>query len=183
MTHERVEFEQVADGLLKGALEAHLDPPLVEKLRATGLDLSKKLAPAYPAAQFYRWLLVAARHRYPQLSEEEACREVGRLAVVIGMKSTFLGRAALTAMQLLGVRRSLKRIGSSFKHGNNYIDAKVAELGPTSMEVELGPLVGPASYYEGVLDEGPRQIGARTVQVTRVRSAGEHIAWRVDWTE
>lgn len=183
MQAERVEFEQVADGLLKGALEVHLDPQLTEKLRAAGLDLSKKFAPAYPAAQFYPWLIIAARHRFPKLSEEEACREVGRLAVIVGMKSTFLGRAALTAMQLLGVRRSLKRIGSSFKHGNNYIEAKVVELGLTSMEVQLGPLVGPASYYEGVLEEGPKQMGARSVQVTRVRTEGEHIAWRVDWTE
>ena len=141
------------------------------------------MAPAYPAAEFYGWLLITARHRYPQLSEEEACREVGRLAVVVGMGSTFLGRAALTAMKLLGVRRSLKRIGSSFKHGNNYIDAKVVELGPTSMEIQLGPLVGPASYYEGVLDEGPRQVGALTVSLSRLRTEGEHITWRVDWTE
>ena len=134
------------------------------------------MAPAYPAAEFYGWLLITARHRYPQLSEEEACREVGRLAVVVGMGSTFLGRAALTAMMLLGVRCSLKRIGSSFKHGNNYIDAKVVELGPTSMEIQLGPLVGPASYYEGVLDEGPRQVGARTVSLTRLRTDIKNVA-------
>ncbi|MFZ5439319.1 MAG: DUF2378 family protein [Myxococcota bacterium] len=183
MTHERVEFEQVAEGLLKGALEAHLDPQLVERLRAAGLDLTRKLAPAYPAAQFYKWLLIVSRHRFPGMSDEEASREVGRLAVMRGMQSTLIGRAALTAMQLLGVRRSLKRLGSSFKHGNNYIEAKVTELGPTSMEIQLGPLVGPPGYYEGVLEEGPRQVGARTVQLTRLRVDGEHLVWRVDWTE
>ncbi|MDP2270380.1 MAG: DUF2378 family protein [Archangium sp.] len=183
MGHERVEFEQVADGLLKGAMEALSDPPLVEKLRVAGLDLNRKLAPAYPAVEFYRWMVIAARHRYPQLSEAEACREVGRLAVIRGMTSTLLGSAALHAMKMLGVRRSLKRIGSSLKHGNNYIDAKVAELGPTSMEIQLGPLVGPPSYYEGVLEEGSRILGGKEVQVTRVRSEGEHVAWQVDWKE
>jgi uncharacterized protein (TIGR02265 family) len=183
MKHERVEFEQVADGLLKGALEAHLDPQLTEKLRAAGLDLHKKLAPAYPAAEFFRWLLIVARHKYPELTDDEAAREVGKLAVTRGMQSTFLGRAVLTAMQLLGPRRSIKRIGPSFKHGNNYIEAKVTEVGPTTMEVVLGPLVGPLGYYEGVLEEGPRLTGARTVQVTRVRNEGEHQTWRIDWTE
>lgn len=183
MSHERVEFEQVADGLLKGAMEALADPQLVEKLRAAGLDLTRKLAPAFPAADFYRWLVIAARHKYPTLSEEEACREVGRLAVIRGMQATMLGSAVLKAMQLLGVRRSLKRIGWSFKNGNNYIEAKVTELSPLSMEIQLGPLVGPASYYEGVLDQGPRMMGAKTVQLTRLRTEGEHIAWQLDWTE
>jgi len=178
-----VEFEQVADGLLKGAMEAHSDPQLVAKLRMAGLDLGRKLAPAFPAADFYRWLVIAARHKYPKLSEVEACREVGRLAVIRGMKSTLLGAAALKAMQMLGVRRSLKRIGTSFKHGNNYSEAKVTELGPTSMEIQLGPLVGPASYYEGVLHEGVRILGGKDGQVTFVRSEGEHIAWRIDWKE
>ena len=113
---------------------------MVEKLRVAGLDLNRKLAPAFPAADFYRWLVLAARHKYPKLSEVEACREVGRLAVVRGMKATLLGNAALKAMQLLGVRRSLKRIGNSFKHGNNYIEAKVTELGLTSIEIQLGPV-------------------------------------------
>lgn len=183
MQHERVEFEQTVDGLLKGAMEAHLDPKLVEKLRLAGLDFSKKLPPAVPAADFYRWVVIAGCHRFPELNEVEACREVGKLAVIRGMKSTMLGGALIKAMQLLGVRRSLKRIGVSFKNGNNYVEAKVAELGPTSMEIQLGPLVGPPSYYEGVLVEGPTLLGAKEVQLTQLRTEGEHIVWRLDWKE
>ncbi|MDP1823439.1 MAG: DUF2378 family protein [Archangium sp.] len=183
MTPERLEFEQVAEGLLKGAMQALEDPTLVEKLRVAGLDLTRKLAPAYPAAEFFRWVLICARHRHPQLNEEEACREVGRLAVSRGMKSTLIGSAVLKMMQLIGVRRSLKRIGISFKNGNNYIEARVVELAPTSLEIQLGPLVGPASYYEGILEEGPRLMGARSVELTRVRTEGEHLVWRLDWTE
>jgi uncharacterized protein (TIGR02265 family) len=183
MINERVEFEQSADGLFRGALQAHQDAHLVEKLRAAGLDLNRKLAPAYPAEDFYRWVRIAACHLFPGMDEEKACREVGRLAVIRGLKSTMLGRAALTAMQLLGVRRSLKRIGSTFKSGNNYVEARVTELSPTSMEIQLGPLVGPAAYFEGVLDEGPRQMGALDVRVTRARTEGEHIVWRVEWAE
>lgn len=183
MSQERVEFQQVADGLLIGAMEALNDPPLVEKLRAAGLDLRRKLAPAFPAADFHRWLIIAARHKYPDLSEEEACREVGRLSVVRGMESTMLGTAVLKGMQLLGVRRSLKRIGWAFKNGNNYIEAAVVELSPVSMEIKLGPLVGPVTYYEGVLDQGPKMMGAKTVELTRLRTEGEHMVWRLDWTE
>lgn len=48
MNHERVEFEQVADGLLKGALEAHLDPKRVEKLRAAGPISRRSWRPRTP---------------------------------------------------------------------------------------------------------------------------------------
>ena len=183
MPSERIEFQQVIEGLLGGALEADKDPALIEKLRAAGLDLTKKLQPAYPAAEFFRWATLAARHRYPDVSEEEAVRELGRLAVRRGLEATFLGRAVLKAAQLLGVRRSLKRLGGTMKNGNNYIDGEVTELTPNSLEIKLGPLVGPASYYEGILDEAPKILGARENQVTRVRTEGEHQVWRVDWKD
>lgn len=183
MSSERVEFEQVIDGLLIGAMEALKDPPLLEKLRAAGLDLTRRLQPAYPAAQFFGWMSIAARHRYPEQSEEEALREIGRLAVRRGLEATLLGRAVLTGAKLLGVRRALKRIGSMFKNGNNYIDGKTTELGPNSLEIQLGPIVGPSGYYEGVLEEAPRILGGTDIQVTRLRNEGEHIVWRVDWKD
>lgn len=183
MSNERVEFEQTADGLFRGALQAREDSALVEKLRAAGLDVQKKLAPAYPAADFYRWVRIAATHRFPALSEDDACREVGKLAVTRGLQATLIGVALLKGMQLLGVRRSLSRIGRAFRNGNNYIEATVNEVGPTRVEIRIGPVVGPPGYYEGVLEQGPLLIGAKDVQVERVRTEGEHIVWHVEWTE
>lgn len=183
MNKERVEFEQSAEGLFKGALKAHEDPALVVKLREAGLDLSKKLKPAFPAEDFYRWVKLVAAHQFPQLDEVEACREIGKAAVIRGLRSTLLGSAVLKALQLLGVRRALLKIGWTFKNGNNYIEAKVTELSPTSLDIQLGPLVGPPSYFEGILEEGPRQLGAKTVSVTQSKVEGETITFRVDWTE
>lgn len=183
MTTNRVEFEQSVDGLFRGALKAHEDAALVDELRAAGLDLSRKLAPGYAAEDFYRWMQIAARHRFPGITDEEACREVGRLAVINGLRSTLLGAAVLKAMQLLGVRRSLHRIGRTFRNGNNYIEARVSELSPTAMEIQLGPIVGAASYFEGVLEEGPRQMGVKDVFVTRTRTVGEDVVYRVEWIE
>lgn len=183
MTSKQLEFEQSADGLFKGALQAHDDPRLVAALRAAGFDLEQKLAPAYPAEDFYQWLRIAARVRFPELDEDEGCREIGKLAVIRGMGSTLLGRAVMKAMQLLGVRRALLRIGRSMRNGNNYLEAQARELSPTSVEITLGPLVGPPTYYEGVLEEGPRQLGARDVRVSRSGGEGQQFTWRVDWTE
>ncbi len=182
MPQERFEFGQTLDGLIIGALEARSDAQLVEKLRHAGLDLTN-LQPAYPAAVFFKFVSVAAKHKFSEVAEEEAMREIGRLAVRRGLEATFLGRAVLQAARLLGVRRSLKRFGSVMKNGNNYIEGKVTELGPNALEMELGPLVGPRSYYEGVLEECPRILGARDISVTRVRDEGEHAVWHVKWVD
>ncbi len=183
MSTERVEFEQSVEGLFRGALAAHEDPDLVDALRKSGLDLTRKLAPAYPAAQFATWLRVAARHRYPALDEAAACREVGKLAVQRGLRSTMLGSALLGVLKMLGVRRSLQRLGRSFRNGNNYIEAAVVERGPLALEVTLGPVVVPPAFYEGVLEAGPRELGAREVKLSRLSADGERITYLVEWTE
>lgn len=183
MASERIEFEQAVDGLFRGALDAYSDPALVELLRQHGLDLTQKLKPAYPAPDFYRWVRLAARHRFPDVSEAEAVRQVGKLAVRRGLQSTVIGRAVLVSLKLLGIRRSLLKIGRSFRNGNNYIEATVEELAPTSLAIRLGPLVGPKEYVEGVLEEGPLVLGAKTSRVTELRTEGEHHVFQVDWTE
>lgn len=183
MVAERLEFEQTVEGYFRGAMEALSDPALLELLKAEGLDLTKKMKPAYPAAEFFRWVRVATRHKYADLSEEEAFREGGRVAVRRGLQSTVLGRAVLVSLKLLGVRRSLLKIGRSFRNGNNYIEASVEELGPTSVAVKLGPLVGPVAYYEGILETGPLLLGAKTCTVRVTDTQGEHHVFLVDWTE
>ncbi|MFT3710875.1 MAG: DUF2378 family protein [Archangium sp.] len=183
MRDERFEFAQVLDGLFIGAMEALKDPPLVEKLRKAGLDLTVKLQPAYPPATFFKYVVIAAKHRYPELDDAGAVRELGRLAVRRGMEATFIGRAVLKAAQLLGPRRALKRLGTAMKNGNNYVEGKVTELSPTSLEIQLGPLVGPKAYYEGVLEESPRMLGGKDIKLTHLRDEGEHSIWRLDWAE
>ena len=91
--------------------------------------------------------------------------------------------AVVKALKLLGIRRSLHKIGWTFKNGNNYIGATVKELGPTALEIQLGPLVGPAGYYEGIRETGPRLLGAKTATVKEVAREGEHVTWHVAWTE
>jgi uncharacterized protein (TIGR02265 family) len=179
---QRLEYEQSADGLFRGALRAHEHPGARAALREAGLDL-ERLAPAYPADQFYRWVGVATRQLFPELDERAGYKKAGMLAVERGLRSTLIGNAVLQVLKVIGVRRSLLRIGRTFRSGNNYIDAKVTEVGPTTLEIELGPLMGPTAYFEGVLEEGPRQLGAKTVRVGEAGRTGEHVTFRLDWTE
>lgn len=183
MNSDRLEFDASVDGLFRGALGANEDLALAKALRDAGLDLSRKLPPAVPAHDFYRWMKIAASHRFPRMSEAEACAAVGELAVEKGLTSTLLGRALLQAIRVLGVRRSLLRIGRALRNGNNYIVANVVELGPLSIQIELEPVVAPPSYYEGVLRAGTMVLGARDVVVTTSAPVGEKVTYVVEWKE
>ncbi len=116
MTKERFEYSQTIDGTFRGALGAERDQALLSTLLHAGLDLSR-LAPAYPAANFYGWMRLAARHRWPDLPEEEGCRRIGRLCVERGLASTTLGRGVLQFIRILGPRPALLRLGSFFRIG------------------------------------------------------------------
>jgi uncharacterized protein (TIGR02265 family) len=94
-----------------------------------------------------------------------------------------LGRAVLQFIRILGPRRALLHVGTAFRNGNNYLQATTRELSSTAVEVELGPLVGPTGYFEGILEAGPALLGAREVRVVQRGRAGEHVTFRVDWKE
>lgn len=182
MPDERFEFGQTLEGLVLAA-DAQHNAALVGALREAGLDLSAKLKPAYPAKEAFALMAIVARHTFPGRSDDEAMRELGRLAVRRGLEATFLGRAVLQAAKLLGLRRSLKRLGAVMKNGNNYVEGAVHELSPRALEIQLGPLVGPRSYYQGILEECPVLLGGRDASVTHVRDDGEHTVWRVEWKD
>lgn len=69
------------------------------------------------------------------------------------------------------------------KNGNNDLEGTVVEVGPNALELELGPLVGPRSYYAGIIEECPRLLGGSAVTVTHLRDEGERAAWRVEWKD
>ena len=110
MTQQRFEYSQTVDGTFRGALGADRDAGLNRVLLQAGLDLSR-IAPAYPAADFYRWMRLAARHRWPDLPEAEGCRLIGRLCIERGLASTTLGRGVLQFIRILGPRPAFLRNG------------------------------------------------------------------------
>lgn len=131
---ERLWFsDPVVEGLFRRALKTRLTPSLVAKLRERGLELDKPLQPAYPAERCAEWIRLVAE-LYPPLSEREATYQVGR-ANMDGYVQTVLGRAVVQVLKVIGPKRTLPRLGRSFRTGTNYMQVDVREVLPDRFEV------------------------------------------------
>jgi uncharacterized protein (TIGR02265 family) len=175
-----LEFQNTIEGVLLRTLGPQLNTELREKLRKEGLDVDKPLLPAYPAADFHRWVRVAAAHVWPNVPETEAVRAFGR-RTVDGLAETLLGKAFKISATLLGPRRSLHRITRTFRTNNNYIDVAVVELGPTSLDLTFNEVHGLPTYYQGVLEGGVSATGAKNHRVNLLGDAGRGAKYRVEW--
>jgi uncharacterized protein (TIGR02265 family) len=177
----RLVFEHTVEGLFRVSLRHRLSALAWPALREAGLDLSRPLAPAYPYETWKRALEIAVADLYPFLSREEAWRRMGR-DVVDGMMRTVMGRAMVGVARLLGPLRSLRRLNSTLRSADNYVESRLTELSSTSCDVWINEVMDQPSYYQGVLEACITLAGGRDVR-TRVlsrdgRGAFLHVQWQ-----
>lgn len=177
----RLEFEQAVEGLFFGALRAHEHPGLKNRLRAAGLDLDHRLAPAYPAEDFYRWVRLSASELFPEVTEDEGCKRIGRLAVERGLESTVLGRALLVVLKMVGIRRTFERLNRSFRNGNNYIEVETIDRGPTALDLRFNTVMGTPGYFEGILEAGMDLFQVSSYRIERRPHEGEGCTFMLRW--
>jgi uncharacterized protein (TIGR02265 family) len=119
--------------------------------------------------------------------------ELGRL-FMRGFVETGLGRAAAMAGKVVGVRRTLLRMGRNFKTGSNYLETEFTEVGPTELllrtwvEPRYLPRISERStaildYRRGILEEVLAQLNAQgsvevVAQNIETREATFRVAWR-----
>ena len=175
-----LEFQNTIEGVLIRTLGAKLTPELKAKLREAGLDLDKKLLPAYPAVDFHRWVAMASEYVYPNVTSNEAVRLFGRQSLV-GLGETMIGKAMKLSLTLIGPRRALQRAGRSFRSNNNYIVVDARELTPTSMELVFNEVYNLPSYYQGVLEGACMLIGAKQCTVRLDSMLGNGARFVAEW--
>ena len=154
---QQVVFEQTVEGLLR-AIRPRMTPKCKARLLEAGLDVDSALLPAYPFETWMRLLLVSAEEIWPGESRELAMFHLGE-AFIEGYRETFLGRAVLGVIRVIGPKRALHRSSRSFRSGNNYTDAKVTDTSPTSLELwmnEVGPY---PSFTQGLIEAALRASG------------------------
>ncbi|MGV3622260.1 MAG: DUF2378 family protein [Archangium sp.] len=181
-TEQRLEFGPAMSGLFIDTLGKELTPAIRAQLKANGVDLDKPLLPAYPAAVFEKSARIVARGLYPDRSEDEALRMLGRRAVE-GLNTNFLGRAVLLAAKAVGLRRVILRIDRTFRNSNNYMRVETRELSPTSAEFVFNTVNDMPTYFEGVLTAVVEVFGARDGQVQREVLDGERHCFVLSWSE
>jgi uncharacterized protein (TIGR02265 family) len=178
---EEIVFNNIVDGLFNKALGAELSPSCREKLHGAGLDLSRKLLPGYPRAQWLQFLKIAAAEFYPDKPLEPALMALGR-RLSVALTNDLIGKALSPMMLLIGPRRTLARTKQNLRNGNNFSLAEVKELSPTSSQVWLNE-PGPArAFMQGVFQFILEKSGAKDVKIEIVDSDARGTTYKVSWT-
>ncbi|WP_407736389.1 DUF2378 family protein [Hyalangium sp.] len=176
-----VVFEHTVEGLFLVALRGRLSAAAAASLRRTGLDLSKKLLPAYPFEIWKQCLEIAVRDLYSHLPRPEAWRRIGH-ALVEGMARTVIGRATAGVARLLGPLRALRRLEATLKSADNYVEARITERSATCLEVSINEVMGQPTYYQGILEASLAMTGAKGGRVELLSCEGGGATFRVQWS-
>jgi uncharacterized protein (TIGR02265 family) len=176
----RVVYEQTFDGLFHIALGKRLSSAAHALLREAGLDLSRKLLPAYPVETWRRCVEIAVRDLYPEHPRSEGYRLIGH-DLVEGLANTTLGRAMVGVGRLLGPTRTLRRMNNTFRSADNFVESRLTELSATRFELWINEVMGQPCYYQGILEACLPLAGARRVQVRVASQEGSGATYRIEW--
>jgi uncharacterized protein (TIGR02265 family) len=178
--NERLVFEQTIEGLYKRALGGNLPGSLKEQLRREGLDLDRKLLPAYPVETWEKCLTLTARAFYPGKPDAEAMKLLGERHIA-GFHETMLGRALFGVLKLLGPRRRLSRTRQNFRAGNNYQEVRITEVSPTEVDMWLNEL-GPLRYFKlGIITGSARASGDLDAKAVVAHFDDQGVTYRISW--
>ncbi|MCP3136166.1 DUF2378 family protein [Pyxidicoccus xibeiensis] len=179
---EKLVFEHTVEGLFVRGLVGRVTPALRERLKGVGVDLDRKLQPAYGFDTFCSAVRVAARELHPEVPEEVGYGLLGE-RMVDGYRETVLGRAAFGVIQLLGPRRALGRAQQMFRSGNNYSEIRLADVLPTEVHLWMNE-AGTLRYFtQGALLAGLRATGAHQPQVAVQDFSEAHVTYRLTWRD
>jgi uncharacterized protein (TIGR02265 family) len=177
---ERLVYEHTMEGLFVRGLAGRVTPGLKDRLRAVGLNLDRRLLPAYAFETWCSCVRLAAQLLLADLPEEEAYHQLGE-RMVDGFRETLMGRAQFSVLQLLGPQRVLHRAQQSFRSGNNYTEVRVHPLGPGEQEVWMNEPGFTRYVVQGALVAGLRASGAAEPQVRVEGFTEEDVTFRVSW--
>jgi uncharacterized protein (TIGR02265 family) len=154
-------FEGLFAKLLKpeGAFKADL--------RAAGYDVDNpKLR--YPTSTLLDALGIAARHVYPELSREDAFRQLGR-RFADRYLTTILGRITRTLILALGVDKFLMQMPKIVALSSTGISARVQPLAPGEFQITFtGDHLCP-DFIAGSLEGGAKDVSIFNLRAEVIR--------------
>lgn len=190
MTVEPVVFSAAVESLQK-SFGARLSAEHRAKLKALGVDLEHPPA-AVPLAAWLSGIELLGEALLPEVPAQERNRMLGR-EYIRGFVQTALGFATVSFAKLLGVKRTMLRMGRNFRTSANYIDAEAKDVGSNAVEIHtrISPSMRdhvPANvesivqYRRGVLEETLAVLGASGSVEVMAHDLGDLSAsYRVTW--
>ena len=156
-------FAHTVEALLRHALPQPLPERYLQRARQVGVDL-ELLQPSYPLATWIALLELTREELFPELTREDAYRELGR-CVVRGHVQTPLGGAMAATARLMGPARVLLALTWVLRTASNFMRAALTRVGPRHFVAVLNVQVPVSTYNQGVLLEVLAQTGAGGVEV------------------
>lgn len=187
---EPVVFGTAIEALAR-SLKGKLTPELRAAIKSKGIDLDK-LQPAYSMNTWVELVRLCGNQLLPHVPQSERYQELGR-TFMLGFIETPLGLAALTIAKVIGVKRTLQRMGRNFKQATNSLEAEVTELGPKAVRIrtftaerylprsaDRSTLV--TEYRKGLLEQTLVLIGAQgTVTIEEHHPERQDVTFRIEW--
>ncbi|WP_426754488.1 DUF2378 family protein [Myxococcus sp. Y35] len=158
----------VMEGLFVRGLQA--EGRLARGLEALGYD-SRRPELDYPIELWQRAVALARQERYPELGDEDAYRQLGRLAVD-GFAQTLVGRVAAVALPMIGPAQALERVPRYLAMmGRSDIDVTLATEGERARRVSLSDRYNRPDLMAGGLEGLLMLANARPRITVEERSA------------
>jgi uncharacterized protein (TIGR02265 family) len=157
-------FGLIGDSLLTETLK--------EKIKAVGIDLSRKLDPAYPVAIFEDALELVAVDALSHLPRTQALTELGKLQFE-SFANTLIGHATLPLLKLLASNeeRLLGLMQRGFRQANNYVETRIEKLADGHYRVWINDGGRLPEIFQGLLVSGSEHVGL-PIQVTIAERRG-----------
>lgn len=172
-------FGHTVEGLLV-ALKGRLEAPLKAKLKAAGLDVDKKLEPAYPNAIWQRALQIGAEELFPGVPMPEAQWMLGE-RFVSGYFETNMGRALQGMLKLLGPVRALERMSRNLASGSNFLHVEVEKLADTDFRLKVNEGGTYPEFIGSICHFGTQATGVKGLTTVVESRQGRAATYRIRW--
>lgn len=176
---------------MRNSLKDSLTPKLRDRLKQAGVDV-EKIRPAYPMNTWVDVIRLVAAELVADQPESTRYVALGR-RFMRGFVETGVGFAAHQLGKLIGVKRTLMRMGRNFKQASNYLETEVTEVGPRELHLrtftnqrflarttDRTNLV--TDYRRGVLQEVLALLGAEgAVEIIDLHVDRQDVTFKVTW--
>jgi uncharacterized protein (TIGR02265 family) len=177
---EALVFNSTFEALAR-ALGSRLNAEAKERFKALGVDFdARELMPAYPFETWVKAMDLGAELVMPNASQDARHEAMGR-RLVDCYGETLVGKALLTAMRVIGPRRTLERMARNLRTGNNYTETKFS-VGADGVHQLWCSRVASTSFYRGMLQRGVEVAGGKDVTVSALTRDESGATFAISWT-
>lgn len=152
---------------------------LKAELLAVGLDLDR-VAPSYPLTLMRLAFDVARRHAFPELSEADGHRAVGR-AFVAGFKQTPIGWVFRSMAPVFGPDRTIQTLPRYLSAVREDMPLQITAVGERRYELASPDPAGKPHFLAGCLESVLETCGARAFAVTVTAENADGFTIDIRW--